>query len=80
MPASPCLSAFSLSVVGNYADENESAESRLVSLGRSDDKRAGGNARPFVMAAVFFGRRTRKSFFEKPLDKRFSLCYNQVNR
>ena len=33
MPALPCLSSFSLSVVGNYADENENDESCLVSLG-----------------------------------------------
>ena len=40
MPASSCLSTFSLSVVGNYADERENAESRLVSLGQAVDKRA----------------------------------------
>ena len=38
MPASSCLSAFSLSVVGNYADECENAGSRLVSLGQTVDK------------------------------------------
>ena len=35
MPASPCLSPFSLSAVDHYADENESDESCLVSLGQS---------------------------------------------
>ena len=33
MPASPCLSPFSLSAVDHYGDENESGESCLVSLG-----------------------------------------------
>ena len=41
MPASPCLSPFSLSAVRLYADETESGESRLVSLGRTVGKRAG---------------------------------------
>ena len=41
MPESPCLSPFSLSAVRLYADETESGESRLVSLGRAVDKRAG---------------------------------------
>ena len=40
MPASPCLSPFSLSVVDHYADETENDESRLVSLGPTVDKRA----------------------------------------
>ena len=35
MPASPCLSPFSLSAVDHYADENENDESCLVSLGQS---------------------------------------------
>ena len=38
MPASPCLSPFSLSAVDHYADENENSESRLVSLGPTFDK------------------------------------------
>ena len=38
MPASSCLSTFSLSAVGNYADECENAESRLVFLGQTVDK------------------------------------------
>ena len=33
MPASPCLSPFSFSVVDHYADETESVEFCLVSLG-----------------------------------------------
>ena len=41
MPAMPCLSPFSLSAVRLYADETESGESRLVSLGRTVDKREG---------------------------------------
>ncbi len=35
MPASPCLSPFSLSAVDHYADETENDGSRLVSLGQS---------------------------------------------
>ena len=45
MPASPCLSPFSLSAVRLYADETESGESRLVSLGRTVGKRAGAARR-----------------------------------
>jgi hypothetical protein len=76
MPASPCLSPFSLSVVDHYADETENDESRLVSLGPTVDKRAGGNARlSFFRVAL-----RRKTFFGKPLDKKNAVCYNQVNR
>ena len=64
MPASPCLSPFSLSVVDHYADETENDESRLVSLGPTVDKRAGDNAR----FSFFSGCVTpKKLFLENPL-------------
>ena len=71
MPASPCLSPFSLSVVDHYADETENDESRLVSLGPTFDKRGGQECPPFF----FFGLRyAGKTFFGKPLDKKNAVC------
>jgi len=64
LPASPCLSPFSLSVVDHYADETENDESRLVSLGPTFDKR-GGQECP----SLFFACRRRlsvcKNFFRE---------------
>ena len=48
MPVSPCLTPFSLSAVDHYADENENAESCLVSLGQTLDKsKTPPNGKPF---------------------------------
>ena len=52
MPASPCLSPFSLSAVDHYADETENDESRLVSLGPTVDKRAAPARRKDYLIAV----------------------------
>ena len=65
MPASPCLSPFSLSAVDHYADETENDESRLVSLGQSPcfiPEKTGRKRR---------NRRLRPNFCEKVRENRF---------
>ena len=65
MPASPCLSPFSLSAVDHYADETESDESRLVSLGQSTCfiPEKTGRKRQFLRLRPIFCEKERKNRF-----------------
>ena len=68
-PVPPCLSPFSLSVVDNYADENENAESCGVSLGLSQSA-------DFVCTLTRRSRRLR-FFFENGKFSSVRSCFFQ---